>query len=364
MMTGKRWILVCSFAIALVLGLSLIIPPDVWQGGADDATLEETYTLSPLDAGEGNITDSDQNVSGAVIGDYNLTDYDGDINYILYSNETVSNEPVYWLYNGTYDYAIVAPALENDTVYLDESLFVLSGSDDYDEVYNKTNADSDLAIPRHADDADAQADESGGAPLSFAEDGSSSIGWIFQSVAYVAVCAIIFALLFARLSNEDIMVGVRKDIYDFISQNPGEHLANITKEFNMSSSSTRHHLYVLETSDKIVSHKPGKHKHYYINQNGYSRLTSGAAEYKDVMSALRNDTSRNIVKLLSRNTGMNQQMISQALNIHPSTVNWHAKRLRAANIIRKTRQGKDIIYSLNEDMELNRVISIIEGTSS
>ncbi|MCK4757272.1 MAG: hypothetical protein KAS67_02350, partial [Thermoplasmata archaeon] len=143
MMSGKRWILVCSFAIALVLGLSLIIPPDVWQGGADDSTMTETYTLSPLDEGTGNFTDSDQNTSGAVIGvDYNYTDYDGDINYIVYSNETVSNEPVYWLYNGTYDYAIVATAPANDTIYLDESLYVyeyVSDTDVYNEVYNKSH---------------------------------------------------------------------------------------------------------------------------------------------------------------------------------------------------------------------------------
>ena len=167
-----------------------------------------------------------------------------------------------------------------------------------------------------------------------------------------------YALLVAA-----IMDGIRKHIYEFISQNPGEHLASITKEFSMSSSSARHHLYVLEVSDKIVSHKPGKYKHYYVNQNGFSSFTNGQ-EYKAVISALKNDTSRNIVKILAQGDEMNQQVLSQHLGIHASTVNWHAKRLMAANIMIKTRKGKDIIYSLNAEIDINKMISIIEGTSS
>ena len=40
-------------------------------------------------------------------------DPDGDIRLVVYSNDTVANEPVYWLDNGSYDIAY-APATMDD----------------------------------------------------------------------------------------------------------------------------------------------------------------------------------------------------------------------------------------------------------
>ena len=350
-MTGKKWLLICTFAIVLVIGLGLIIPQDVWKTGDAGSTENDVSDLE----GGADYVDGGQYVP------------EPSISYIVYTNDTLSNEPVYWYDNGSYNIAYV-PALADDgntssgntssdsdigtsyedaieDEYLARDLYIFDSSS-YKVVYDNESYDAYLdnnatnlaLLPASPEDADGALAEDSAYPL---EDDASSIGWVFQSLGYVAVCAIIFALMFARLSNEDIMAGIRKHIYNFISENPGEHLANITKEFNMSSSSARHHLYVLETSDKIVSHKPGKYKHYYINQNGYSRFTNGS-EYKVVISALRNDTSRGIVKVLGQGNEMNQLMLSRALSIHPSTVNWHAKRLMAADIIRKNRRGKEI----------------------
>ena len=387
-MTGKKWLLICTFAMVLVIGLGLIIPQDVWNA---------------RDAG------STENDAAGLDGNNATAGYDAiplgpeeELTYFVYNNETLADEPLYRYENGSYDiaYAPALPVTDNTTSnttlydswsnvgfyivedeYLEEPLYIVDNdqtnqtnitdatntvknysviydNESYEPVDNFTLA----LLPAHElDDADGAMADEGTAPLGIND--ASSIGWIFQSAVYIVVCAIIFALMFARLSNEDIMAGIRKHIYNFISENPGEHLASITKEFNMSSSSARHHLYVLETSDKIVSHKPGKYKHYYVNQNGYSRFTNGS-EYKAVISALRNDTSRGIVKVLDQGNDMNQLMLSQALGIHPSTVNWHAKRLMAADIIRKDRRGKDMIYSLNDEIDIHRMISIIEGTSS
>jgi predicted transcriptional regulator len=113
--------------------------------------------------------------------------------------------------------------------------------------------------------------------------------------------------------------------------------------------------------DKVVSHKNGKYKRYYVNQNGYSKYTNGNG-YKHIMSALKNNTARKIVKFLISNPESNQKHVSESLKLHPSTVNWHAKRLRDAEIISKRKNGKEIVYSLNEDVQLRKVIGIIEGS--
>ena len=193
--------------------------------------------------------------------------------------------------------------------------------------------------------------------------GSNELPWEGGLVAFVLLSSTVMIILFARLREEDVLEGVRKEMYKYISDNPGEHLAEITRHFGISSSSTRHHLDVLEWSDRIVSHKSGKQKHFYPNQNGYRQYTSGFG-YKEIMATLKNDTSRDMVKFLINNEKANQKMIAQYLHIHPSTVNWHAKRLNSAQIIFKSRDGKDIRYSLNPELDLVKVISLIEGASS
>jgi predicted transcriptional regulator len=185
--------------------------------------------------------------------------------------------------------------------------------------------------------------------------------WLY-ALSIFAISSFAFSYwLFARLDRNEILDGVRKDIYTYIAENPGEHLANITKTLDLGSSSARYHLSVLEGMDRIVSHKNGKYKRYYINKNGYSKYTNGNG-YKHIMSALKNNTARKIVKFLISNPEANQKRVSNALKIHPSTVNWHAKRLRDAEIISKHKKGKEIVYSLNQNVQLRKVIGIIEGS--
>jgi predicted transcriptional regulator len=167
--------------------------------------------------------------------------------------------------------------------------------------------------------------------------------------------------LFARIEKEAVLSGIRKDLYSYIEKHPGEHLAHLTKKFNISSSSTRYHLSVLEGMDQIVSHKMGKYKRFYINKNGYSKYTNGNG-YKHIMSALKNVTARRIVKFIISNPEANQKSVSNALKLHPSTVNWHAERLREAEVLSKRKNGKEIVYFLNEDVQVRKVIGILEGS--
>jgi predicted transcriptional regulator len=202
------------------------------------------------------------------------------------------------------------------------------------------------------------------AKLEVGEKGESGFippPWMYTLSIFIICSFVIGFWLFARLDRNGTLDGIRKDIYAYVAEHPGEHLANITKTLDLSSSSARYHLSVLEGMDKVVSHKNGKYKRYYINKNGYSKYTNGNG-YKGIMSALKNNTARKIVKFLISNPESNQKKVSNALKIHPSTVNWHAKRLKEAEIISKKRKGKEIVYSLNQDVQLRKVIGILEGS--
>ncbi|UCF08012.1 MAG: winged helix-turn-helix transcriptional regulator [Thermoplasmata archaeon] len=185
--------------------------------------------------------------------------------------------------------------------------------------------------------------------------------WLYFLSLFIICSLVLSYWLFARLEKDQALSGVRKDLYKYITEHPGEHLAGITKECAISSSSARYHLSVLEEMDFIVTHKNGKYKRFYINKNGYSRYTNGNG-YKHIMSALKNNTARRIVKFLISHPRANQKKVSSGLNLHPSTVNWHAQRLTDAEIISKEKKGKEILYTLNHDVQLRKVIGILEGS--
>ena len=213
------------------------------------------------------------------------------------------------------------------------------------------------------DDGAGGAIDGGAEPAESDSQGSfldGGLPWGLGLAAFLIGSSAVLVTLYARLSTDDVLEGVRKDIYEHIEHNPGDHLAGITRKFGISSSSARHHLDVLEWSEMIVSHKTEKFRHYYPNRNGYRVYTNGLG-YKEIMAALHNHTSREIVKFLMTHERANQTGIAGALGLHASTVNWHAKRLIAANVISRMREGKDIHYSLNRELDLARVLAAIEG---
>jgi predicted transcriptional regulator len=257
-------------------------------------------------------------------------------------------------------WAIIAlsSSLDDETMERMERAMAWLRSQEFDN-------NEDLANAALAEDFYANALESWDPPDNTVLDTGKKKGESPLEPLYIISISIISAaalgyLLFARLEKDDALSGVRKDLYSYIEKHPGEHLANITKTFNLSSSSARYHLSVLEGMDQIVSHKNGKYKRFYINKNGYSKYTNGNG-YKHIMSALKNVTARRIVKFIISNPNANQKSVSNALNIHPSTVNWHAERLRDAEVLSKSKKGKEIVYSLNEDVQVRKVIRILEG---
>ncbi len=174
-------------------------------------------------------------------------------------------------------------------------------------------------------------------------------------IVYV-LCILVFGALlavfglFARIDENRVFDGVRKNIYEYIKLHPGEHLSRIMRTFKLSPGSITHHLNVLEKTGHIISHKDDKYRRFYVNGNGYKAYTSGE-DYKPVISVLKNSTTKKIVRFLLSNQKTNQKLLAKKLGIHPSTVNWHAKRLKKVGLLNRKRNGKEISYTICSDAE-------------
>jgi predicted transcriptional regulator len=187
--------------------------------------------------------------------------------------------------------------------------------------------------------------------------------WTIIAIAVVVVIlGIAFWGLIARVEEGRALDGVRRDIVEYVKHNPGEHFAGIMHEFDMSPSSTTYHLKVLEETEQLVSHRDNKYKRYYLAGNTLS-VDVQDKNYKELMAVLKNTTTRKIVWYLLDHQGANQKEVSEYLELHPSTVNWHANRLFNAQIIDKSKNGKEISYTVMNEDSVRTVMAIIEEST-
>jgi DNA-binding transcriptional ArsR family regulator len=163
--------------------------------------------------------------------------------------------------------------------------------------------------------------------------------------------------MFSRIANPMANGSIRGEILEYIRTNPGEHMSKIKRKFKLSTSSTVHHLSILEKNGFILAHKDGKFKRYFANENGYRSSIDG--EYKAIFSVLKNENSRQIAHHLISNPHSTLSEVSMVTGLNPSTIHWHAERLEAVDIISKSRDGKFVRYFVEDTEIVKKVIALL-----
>jgi len=120
----------------------------------------------------------------------------------------------------------------------------------------------------------------------------------------------------------------RKKTYDAISENPGIHLRELDRKIDVPLGTIRYHLRVLEKRKLIIAKKEGKYKRYYA-KGEIDRFD------KDRLAFLRKELPRTIILFLLEYPGSSHKELSNALDVAPSTITYHLKKMKKANIVEK-----------------------------
>lgn len=153
----------------------------------------------------------------------------------------------------------------------------------------------------------------------------------------------------------------RREIYQFISRHPGLKVHEISKKLDIPRSTTRYHLNYL-TKINLITNKNGKKDRYYI-------IEIGSARDKDIIGLLRQQIPFYIIMNLFFPGFCSEIELAQELEVHPSTIHFHIKKLldiglikpaerkdggfisfvRNEPIVLKEQTGREIFYSWNKD---------------
>jgi DNA-binding MarR family transcriptional regulator len=137
--------------------------------------------------------------------------------------------------------------------------------------------------------------------------------------------------LYSKLKPEHLLNNrLRKRIYVYVQNHPGEHFRSILTHLNLTNGTLAHHLYTLEKEDLIRSQRDGLYRRFYpagyqIDPNHIS-LTS---------------IQQRIMDQVREEPGLSQKEISQKLELSNSTVNYNIKSMKEKELIVIKKDGKN-----------------------
>ncbi|MFP4000551.1 MAG: winged helix-turn-helix transcriptional regulator [Thermoplasmata archaeon] len=151
------------------------------------------------------------------------------------------------------------------------------------------------------------------------------------------------------MSEPEIEVENRKEIYEVIEEYPGLHMREIKRRTGMSVNLVRYHLGQLKKYDIVEEVEEDEYKRYYPKE-GKMRVDF---EDKRYLALLREEIPLNVVVyLLSRGKPASHSDIKEELDIAASTLSYHLKKMREKGLL--TQKGRE--YWLSEPEEVSALL--------
>lgn len=136
--------------------------------------------------------------------------------------------------------------------------------------------------------------------------------------------------LYSKLKPEHLLNNrLRKRIYVFVQNHPGEHFRSILTHLNLTNGTLAHHLYTLEKENLIRSQRDGLYRRFY--PAGYQIDPT-----KVSLTAIQ----QRIIDLVNDEPGLSQKEISQNLELSNSTVNYNIKSMKEKGLLEVRKDGK------------------------
>jgi len=151
------------------------------------------------------------------------------------------------------------------------------------------------------------------------------------------------------MKKEALILENRRLIYDFILNNPGLHLRNISRDLGMKMGTLRHHVDRLEKQGILSSRREGNLKIYFIAGKLGPRD-------KNISPLLQQKRFRDIILNTIIHPGLTHKEIAKKLSLKPPTLSKYVKILEQRNIIYHERFEKERRYYITDEEGTMRLL--------
>ena len=135
----------------------------------------------------------------------------------------------------------------------------------------------------------------------------------------------------------------RRKLYNIVKKFAGCHFRELKRKSGLPLGSVRYHLGYLTRHGLIEEKKEGNNLRYF--PVGLASLDA------KLLGLLRQTSIRKIVLFILTHKNCNHEQIVEAVQLSPSTITWHLKKLEANGIIVSRKKGRKTSYGLVVDQE-------------
>lgn len=141
--------------------------------------------------------------------------------------------------------------------------------------------------------------------------------------------------------DEDVLaVKTRRDLYQYVRQNPGFHLREIARALNLSITLADYHLRFLEKNELISWTMDGEYKRYYPRSlPGDAEARPALSEdQKRLLAFARQPVPFRILAFLMEREAATHKEILERVPVSPSTLSHHLKKMLHAGILSRAEE--------------------------
>ncbi len=141
----------------------------------------------------------------------------------------------------------------------------------------------------------------------------------------------------------------RRKIYEVVNKFAGCHFREIERKSGLPTGTVKYHLSYLAKHGLIKEDKSENNILYFPK--------AFKTENKKLLGLLRQNKVREIILFILTNPNCNHETIVQVVNLSPSTVSWHLKKLEDDGVIGFTKKGRKNFYNILIDK--NEIVNLL-----
>lgn len=187
------------------------------------------------------------------------------------------------------------------------------------------------------------------------------------TVSAVSIIGLVGAMAFSGgvkyIDRKNVMESpLRRSMYNYIRENPGAYLREISRALDINPTNTTWHLRKLAEAEYVRSQMSNGLKLYYPIEGGIKSKNDAVSG-----AILKNENARTIVAYLLAHPGGHQREMARAIGVNHGTVRWHLKKLVGAGFVNEHADGSAYKYYISQEgMEFlsnSGEMSAIEGAA-
>ena len=136
--------------------------------------------------------------------------------------------------------------------------------------------------------------------------------------------------------DEDVLaVKTRRDLFQYVRQNPGFHLRELARALNLSITLADYHLRFLEKNDLVSWTMDGEYKRYYPRSLPGDATARPALsdDQKRLLAFARQPVPFRVLAFLMEREAATHKEILERVPVSPSTLSHHLKKMQYAGIL-------------------------------